>query len=75
MKHTQEKCTDKNCDGCNGMTCNLFVCSVCGAYEGGLATECPGEKISYELQQQIYNEEIDFINGKWKILKNKRDSK
>lgn len=67
MKHVREKCTDSECNE----TC--FVCSVCGAYEGGLATECPGSKIHYEVQKAIHEGKIDFKNGKWiKLIINKK---
>lgn len=43
----------------------LALCKVCGELEGGLPTECPGERISHERGQEIYRGEIDFINGAW----------
>lgn len=71
MKHTELKCTNPNCSG-DCMVCNLFVCSSCGAYEGGLTSECPNKKIHIAVQEAICKEKIDFINGKWiKLIKNK----
>ena len=54
-----------NCDKESCYICNLSCCGTCGAYEGGLTTECPGVKVHYEVQQAVYKEKIDFINGKW----------
>lgn len=43
----------------------LALCKVCGGLEGALTTECPGEKIPYEKDQEVYRGKIDFVNGKW----------
>lgn len=43
----------------------LDVCKVCGGAESSLATECPGEKITYEQRKAIHLSEIDFKNGCW----------
>lgn len=62
--HIEEKCTDDDCNGSCPVCC-LFVCAVCGCYEGSLATECPGERVSFERQEEIYARQIDFIGGQW----------
>lgn len=64
IKHVEEKCTDPDCDG-GCFICCLFVCAVCGCYEGSLASECPGEHVDAERQELIYNKKIDFIGGQW----------
>ena len=42
----------------------LALCKVCNCLEGGLATDCPGEKISYDEQDAIYKGLIDYKDGK-----------
>lgn len=42
----------------------LAVCKICGGMEGSLTTDCPGEKIPYELDQQVYRGEKDYVEGK-----------
>lgn len=64
MEHVQAKCTNPDCGGtCN--VCCLFVCDVCGLYEGSLTTECPGEQASSAKATAVYEGEQDFRNGKW----------
>jgi len=43
----------------------LAVCKVCNCYEGGLASECPGEPVSMDQQDRIYAREVDFVGGQW----------
>lgn len=38
---------------------------MCGCLEGGLATECPGYRVSADDHDAIYAGEIDFIGGRW----------
>lgn len=43
--------------GCDRPTCNvcqLFLCSVCGGFEGSLLPECPGKKLSEEEHNANY---------------------
>jgi hypothetical protein len=52
------------CDG------GLSVCVTCGAYEGGLATECPGPqtvdfKLGIYVDALVYAGMIDFRDGWW----------
>jgi len=51
-----------SCWICEG---GLFLCRVCGCLEGGLATECPGYRVSADDHDAIYAGEIDFIGGRW----------
>lgn len=53
------------CDepACN--ICNLSVCMVCGAYEGGLTTECCGRTLSMEEIDEVYEGKKDFRYGRW----------
>jgi len=49
---------------CSCNHCTLAVCSVCGAYEGSLTTDCPGERVGYDKQQEVYTTKLDYIDGK-----------
>lgn len=64
-EHTREvhnDCEYPNCPICDG---GLFHCTVCGLAEGSLTTECCGEKVSLSTEEQVYNGEINFRNGRW----------
>lgn len=52
----------RSCNICDGGLSNCLVC--CGA-EGSLPTECPGEKMSFERQEMVYKEQLDFRGGEW----------
>jgi hypothetical protein len=47
---------------CSCEHCTLAVCSVCGAGEGGLTTDCPGVKIDFDRQQEILETSLDFTD-------------
>jgi hypothetical protein len=68
VRQTHED-TNDTCEERSGLPecsqCQLFICKVCGTFEGGLATECPGEKITIEQADDIYQGKIDFIGGRW----------
>lgn len=49
---------------CTCPHCTLCVCSVCGAYEGGLTTDCPGEKVDFDKQQEVYETNLDFTDAR-----------
>ena len=55
------ECETPYCNICQG---GLFLCSVCGLYEGGLTSECPGEN-SCDKADDVYRGKIDFRNGAW----------
>lgn len=69
MKHTWYKCSDHG--GCkNPGTCifcvgGLSSCTVCGAGEGELTTDCPGYKLEVQVKESVYKGRLDFVNGKW----------
>lgn len=60
----QYGCIREDCGG-TCMGCNIPTCTVCGAYEGGLATECPGARTTTEQDDAVYAGKIDFVGGKW----------
>lgn len=49
---------------CSCEHCTLSVCSVCGAYEGGLTTDCPGVGVSYDRQKEVYETNFDFSDSR-----------
>lgn len=48
--------------GCTCEHCNLSVCAVCGAYDGGLTTDCPGAKIDVNKQREVYETCLDYTD-------------
>jgi len=44
--------------------CTLAVCSTCGSYEGSLTTDCPGGKVSFDRQQEIYETNLDYTDDR-----------
>lgn len=62
--HTWSDGCSEHCGTC--AECNLSVCTVCRAYEGGLTTHCPGAFVPVELSDRVYGGEIDFRSGKWR---------
>jgi hypothetical protein len=49
---------------CSCEHCTLSVCSVCDAGEGGLTTDCPGSKIAFDKQQEIYETSLDYTDDR-----------
>jgi hypothetical protein len=47
---------------CTCEHCTLSVCAVCGAYEGGLTTDCPGAKVSFDRQQEVSETNLDYTD-------------
>ena len=45
---------------CTCYHCTLCVCSVCGAYEGGLTSECPGERVDVDTTLAVYKTDLDY---------------
>lgn len=50
-------------DFCSCEHCTLAVCSVCGAYEGSLTIDCPGEKVTYDRQQEVYTTALEYTDA------------
>jgi len=42
--------------------CLLNGCSVCGAGEGSLTTDCPGRKVTFDKQQEVYETNLDYTD-------------
>ncbi len=49
---------------CTCEHCTLCVCEVCGSYEGSLTTDCPGAKVSFDRQQEIYETCLDWTDDR-----------
>jgi hypothetical protein len=49
---------------CTCEHCTLSVCSVCGAYEGGLTTDCPGTKVDYDRQKEVHETRLDYTDDR-----------
>lgn len=60
-----ENCRKENCGYCLG---GLFTCTVCGASEGELPTDCPGATMSEKQRESVYLGKIDFIKGLWRVV-------
>jgi len=48
--------------GCTCEHCNLSMCGVCGAYEGGLTTDCPGTEVDADKQREVYETCLDYTD-------------
>lgn len=74
MKHQYYKpgdCPGKlnvptSCNICDG---GLAVCKGCGAYEGGLTTDCPGIRVTWWAMDEVYAGMLDFRDGMWRRYK------
>lgn len=49
---------------CPCTDCTLSVCAVCGAYEGALTTDCPGERVDFDRQQEVYTTNLDYTKAR-----------
>lgn len=65
---------DDNWGQLNIVDGGLSLCKVCGGLEGGLPTNCPGERMAMETQDKVYRGEIDFIESEGWINKISQNS-
>ena len=49
---------------CSCEHCCLSVCSVCGAGEGSLTTDCPGTHVDYDKQQEVFETNLDYTDDR-----------
>ena len=49
---------------CTCQHCNLAVCSVCGAYEGSLTTDCPGQAVGFDKHKEVYETPLDYTDDR-----------
>lgn len=59
-------CGSAGCMICDG---GLSLCKVCGALEGSLTKECPGERVPMSKQDRVYAGEIEYVGGRWVDLR------
>lgn len=54
---------------CTCEHCTLMVCVICGAFEGGLTTDCPGSRVAFERQKEVYETNLDYTDERgWHLL-------
>jgi hypothetical protein len=64
VEHVCKKCPETcGCMFCDG---GLFLCDVCGSFEGATTTECPGCRMTPRESDAVYAGRLDFIDGAWK---------
>ena len=68
-KHVIHRCTGKPCNSCQDK--NFKWCEVCLGNNRGLATHCPGRKVTIRQLAAIGDGDLDFYNGHF-IDKTKR---
>ena len=49
---------------CSCEHCCLAVCEVCGAAEGTLTTDCPGSKVAFDRQQEVFETNFDYTDDR-----------
>jgi hypothetical protein len=49
---------------CSCEHCALSICSVCGAGEGSLTTDCPGEHVDSDRQREVYETNLDYTDDR-----------
>jgi hypothetical protein len=49
---------------CSCWHCTLSVCSRCGAYEGGLTSHCPGERVDVDTSRAVYATSLDYLTDR-----------
>lgn len=64
MEHVRRQC---NCGEPSCWVENLWVCAVCGGWEGCLTTECPGEFMTGSTGDMVYAGCLDYFDGKWQV--------
>ncbi len=70
MEHQFERhdggCEIMHCHICDG---GLAVCTVCRGGEGSLPTECPGQPMTGQQQEDVYAGTLDYKEsaGGWHI--------
>ena len=62
VEHVWSNGCKDTCGVCS--LCNLSVCEICGQYEGGLPTHCPGAGFDPDVHK-VYEGECDYRYGQW----------
>lgn len=55
----------------------LAMCRVCGGAEGSIPDDCPGEYMCHEVQDLVYEGEVDFRrrHGGWTLWTRDKEMK
>lgn len=67
---THKNCSDYHCPICMG---GLAICEVCNGAEASLPTECPGVRMSPEVEAAVQAGSLDFANGQWLLTEASED--
>lgn len=64
-EHVDHVCTcyRTGCMFCDG---GLFACDACGAFEGATPDECPGERMTEDQSEAVYNGQLNYRAGAWR---------
>jgi hypothetical protein len=68
LVHAKGECPNHNseyprdCMFCDG---GLSACTRCGAFEGAWPDQCPGERMSYEQSEAVYQGRLNYRDGAW----------
>lgn len=69
MHHIYHKQSDHSdpahAESCYVCKSELAQCTVCGAAEGELTTDCPERKMTNPELSLAYSETLDYFNGYW----------
>lgn len=58
--HHWARCTKVECLGCHLCHGGLAVCTTCGGLEGALTSDCPGERMTTDQVDDVYEGLIDY---------------
>jgi hypothetical protein len=69
MPHHKQVTTCRKTGGptsnyCSCEHCTLAVCSVCGAWEAALTTDCPGVAVSADRRQEVCETNLDYTDDR-----------
>lgn len=60
--HEGIRCDRAGCMWCDG---GLFVCRVCGSFEGATTTQCPKRGLTKDETDRVYAGTLDYRDGRW----------
>lgn len=63
-RHKWAHCTREDCLGCFLCDGGLACCVRCGGLEGSLPTDCPGEHMTEDRQDEVYSGDLDYRVGR-----------
>ncbi len=72
--HKWARCKSQTCTGCHLCHGGLGVCVTCGGAEGSLPTDCPGKLMEHDVNEAVYNGEIDYLRSRGWVKQASRNS-